>query len=392
MSDPLVIGLVAGESSGDALGAALLEALRARVGAVEAFGIAGPRMRAAGCEVWADSHELAVMGLIEPLAHLPRLFALRRRLVRDLLQRRPDVFVGIDAPAFNIGLEAQLRARGIPTVQYVSPQVWAWRQGRVRTIAAACDLVLCLFPFETEFYRQHGVQARFVGHPLADQIPLRTDRAAARRALGLAAGATVIAVLPGSRLGEVQRLGEDFLRALEWLRGQRPELKFIAPMASQRVHDLFAAQRARVAPQLPLQLISGQAQQSLIAADAVLVASGTATLETLLIRRPMVAAYRFSALTAFLLRRLGLVKVRHFSQPNLLTGKPLVPEFLQEAVAGEALGRALLGQLDDTAGRAQLEAEFLKVHQQLRVGAADQAAQAILGLLSERGAPRATVS
>jgi lipid-A-disaccharide synthase len=381
MSNPLVIGLVAGESSGDTLGAALLGALRARVGEVRAFGIAGPKMRAAGCEVWADSHELAVMGLIEPLVHLPRLISLRRRLVRQITQARPRVFVGIDAPAFNIGLEATLRARGIRTVQYVSPQVWAWRQGRVRSIAAACDLVLCLYPFETDFYSQHGVRAQFVGHPLADQIPLTTDRAAARAALGLDAHATVIALLPGSRLGEVRRLGEDFLRAARYLQAARPALQFIAPMASQAVRAMFAGQRERVAPALSVQLIEGQAQRSLIAADAVLVASGTATLETLLTRRPMVVAYRFSAVTAFLLRRLGLVKVSHFSQPNLLTGQSLVPEFLQEAVNGEDLGRALLQQLDDTAGRAHLEAEFLKVHQQLRVGAADRAAQAILDML-----------
>jgi lipid-A-disaccharide synthase len=385
MSEPLVIGLVAGESSGDMLGAALLEALRARAGAVRACGIAGPRMRAAGCEVWADSHTLAVMGLIEPLAHLPRLLALRRRLVRDFSQLRPQVFVGIDAPAFNIGLEARLRARGLPTVQYVSPQVWAWRQGRVRSIAAACDLVLCLFPFETAFYSQHGVRAEFVGHPLADEIPLQTDRAAARRGLGLPAAATVIALLPGSRLGEVQRLGEDFLRAAQWLQGQRPDVIFIAPMASPGVQEVFAAQRQRVAPGLLVQLFAGQSQPSLIAADAVLVASGTATLETLLVRRPMVAAYRFNALTAFLLRRLGMVKVRHFSQPNLLTGQALVPEFLQEAVNGADLGRALLQQLTDAPGRERLETEFLKVHRQLRVGAADRAAEAILKMLQERG-------
>jgi lipid-A-disaccharide synthase len=381
MSDPLVIGLVAGESSGDTLGAALLGALRARVGAVRAFGIAGPKMRAAGCEVWADSHELAVMGLIEPVAHLPRLLALRRRMVREIAAARPQVFVGIDAPAFNIGLEAQLRARGVPTVQYVSPQVWAWRQGRVRSIAAACDLVLCLFPFETEFYAQHGVRAEFVGHPLADEIPLHTDRAAARRALGLGAEDSIVALLPGSRMGEVQRLGKDFLRAARYLHAQRPLVKFIAPMASPRVHQVFAAQRERVAPDLAVQFFAGQAQQSLIAADAVLVASGTATLETLLTRRPMVVAYRFSALTAFLLRRLGMVKVRHFSQPNLLTGQSLVPEFLQEAVNGEDLGRALQQQLTDGTGRAHLESEFLKVHRQLRVGAADRAAQAILEMI-----------
>jgi lipid-A-disaccharide synthase len=255
----------------------------------------------------------------------------------------------------------------------------------VRSIAAACDLVLCLFPFETAFYREHGVHAEFVGHPLADQIPLQTDRAAARGALALPPDATVIALLPGSRLGEVQRLGEDFLRAALWLQAQRPEVLFIAPMASQRVQAVFAAQRERVAPTLAVRLFEGQSQPSLIAADAVLVASGTATLETLLVRRPMVAAYRFSALTAFLLRRLGMVKVRHFSQPNLLTGQALVPEFLQEAVNGTDLGRALLQQLTDSAGAQRLETEFLKVHQQLRVGAADRAAQAILTMLQERG-------
>jgi lipid-A-disaccharide synthase len=389
MSDPLVIGLVAGESSGDILGAALLEALRARVGSIEAFGIAGPRMRAAGCEAWADSNELAVMGLIEPLAHLPRLFALRRRLLRDMVRRRPHVFVGIDAPAFNIGLEAKLRAQGIATVQYVSPQVWAWRQGRVRSIAAACDLVLCLFPFETQFYSEHGVRAQFVGHPLADQIPLDTDRGLARRELGLAPQGTVIALLPGSRLGEVRRLGEDFLRAAVWLQGQRPEATFIAPMASQQVREVFTAQRDRVAPGLALQLFDGHSQQSLIAANAVLVASGTATLETLLTRRPMVVAYRFSAVTAFLLRSLGLVKVSHFSQPNLLTGKALVPEFLQEQVNGPALGQALLQQLSDAPAKARLQDEFLKVHRQLRIGAADRAAEAVLELLNERRVDRA---
>src|SRR5580658_7730910 len=267
MPEPLVVGLVAGESSGDTLGAAVLDALRARVGEVRAAGIAGPKMRAAGCEAWAASHTLAVMGLIEPLAHLPRLFALRRRLVREFTRLRPQVFVGIDAPAFNIGLEAQLRRRGIPTVQYVSPQVWAWRQGRVRSIAAACDLVLCLFPFECEFYSQHGVRAEFVGHPLADEIPLHTDRAAARRALGLAAEDSVVALLPGSRMGEVQRLGKDFLRAARWLHAQRPALQFIAPMAAQAVRAMFAGQRERVAPALSVQLIEGQAQRSLIAAD-----------------------------------------------------------------------------------------------------------------------------
>jgi len=201
------VGIVAGESSGDTLGAALITALQARVPGTKCFGVAGPKMIAAGCEAWASSEELAVMGLIEPLKHLPRLFRLRSMLTSRFSELRPDVFVGIDSPAFNLGLEQRLKAQGLKTVQYVSPQVWAWRQGRVRTIHKSCDLVLCLLPFETDFYAQHGVKAVFVGHPLADQIPLEVDRAAARRELGIGDSSTLVALLPGSRMGEVRRLG-----------------------------------------------------------------------------------------------------------------------------------------------------------------------------------------
>ena len=381
----LNVGLVAGESSGDTLGAALIEALRERVGQVRSFGVCGPKMIAAGCEPWADSHELAVMGLIEPLQHLPRLWRLRRRVRAGVIQARPHVFIGIDAPAFNLGLEAQLKAAGTVTVQYVSPQVWAWRQGRVRTIARACDLVLCLFPFEPGFYDQHGVRAAFVGHPLADRFPLQPDRGAARDALGLPADATVVALLPGSRMNEVQLLGADFLRAAQWLQQHRPAVRFVAPMASDRVRAVFEAQRAAVAPGLAVQLLDGQSQQALAASDAVLVTSGTATLETLLSKRPMVVGYRFSALTAFLVRSLGLIKVKYCSQPNLLTPRPLVPEFVQEAIDAEAMGAALLACLEDAAGRQELEREFLAVHETLRVDGAGRAADAVLELLRERG-------
>jgi lipid-A-disaccharide synthase len=217
-----VIALVAGEASGDNLGAALIEVLRARLPGVRIVGVAGPRMRAAGCEALADAEELAVMGLTEVLRHLPRLLKLRRRLVAELTQLRPDVFVGIDAPEFNLGLAARMKARGMRTVQYVSPQVWAWRQGRVRGIGEACDRILCLLPFEPAFYERHGIAARFVGHPLADQFPMRPDRDAARAALGLGATDTVVAVLPGSRMGEVSRLAEPFAGAAGWLAARRP--------------------------------------------------------------------------------------------------------------------------------------------------------------------------
>jgi len=377
---PLAIGFVAGESSGDQLGAALIQALRARAPQLRCYGVAGPSMQAAGCEMWASAHELAVMGLFEPLRHLPRLLRLRRRLGERFRAERPQVFVGIDSPAFNIGLAARLKRAGLTTVQYVSPQVWAWRQRRVRAIGRACDLVLCLLPFEVEFYTRHGVRALFVGHPLADQIPLQVDRAAARESLGLDAEASIVALLPGSRLGEVERLGADFLAATRWLQTQRPELGFIAPMASTSVRRVFERQMHAQAVR-GVQLIDGHAQQALIACNAALVASGTATLETLLCRRPMVAAYRFAPLTVGVIRSLGLVKVPYFSQPNLLVGRGLVPEFFQEQITAEALGSALLRELDDIAHRQELEREFRRVHEALRLGGAERAAAAILELV-----------
>jgi len=381
---PLRVGIVAGESSGDQLGAALIAALRERVPALECFGVAGPKMIAAGCEAWAGAEELAVMGLTEVVRHLPRLLRLRAALTRRFLAARPDVFIGIDAPEFNLGLARRLRRGGLTTVQYVSPQVWAWRQGRVRTIGDACDLVLCLLPFETAFYSRHGVQATFVGHPLADQIPLETDRAAARAELGLDPAATIVALLPGSRVGEVERLGADFVRAAAWLHERRPDWRFIAPMATSPAHDAFDRKHAEVAGAPGISVIEGHAQQVLAACDAAIVASGTATLETLLSRRPMVVAYRLGALTAFLLRRLRLVKVPYFSQPNLLVGRALVPELLQEQVSGAALGEALLRTLSDPQYLRQLDREFLQVHETLRGGAAARAAEAILALWQGR--------
>jgi lipid-A-disaccharide synthase len=378
----LRVGLVAGESSGDQLGAALIRALRARSAGLACAGVAGARMVAEGCDAWASAHELAVMGLFEPLRHLPRLIRLRRRLRARFTSERPDVFIGIDAPAFNLGLAARLRRAGVPTVQYVSPQVWAWRQGRVRLISRACDLVLCLLPFEAEFYARHGVRAVFVGHPLADQIPLEVDRARARRELGIEASASVIALLPGSRLGEVERLGADFLGAARWVQTRR-EAQFIAPMASPAVRRVFERQMDALGWR-EVRLLDGDAQRALAASDAVLVASGTATLETLLSKRPMVVAYRFGRLTALAIRRLGLIKVPYFSQPNLLAGRKLVPELFQEQVTPEALGGALLAQLEDAAGRAELQREFRRIHEMLRLGGAERAAAAVLDLLEKR--------
>jgi lipid-A-disaccharide synthase len=384
----LRVGFVAGEHSGDTLGAALIGALRERVPELECFGVAGPKMIAAGCQAWAQADELAVMGLAEVLSHLPRLLGLRARLRRRFLAARPDVFIGIDAPEFNLRLAQGLKSAGVPTVQYVSPQVWAWRQGRVRTIGRAVDLILCLLPFETEFYAAHGVRAEFVGHPLADQIPLQPDRAAARAALGVAPAAPLVALLPGSRLAEVTRLAAPFIAAATHIAARNPAYRFLAPMASAATREAFAKEiaQARDAPQI--QLLEGRAHTALAAADAAIVASGTATLETLLSGRPMVVAYRVSAVTAFVLRTLGLVKVRYFSQPNLLAGRPLVPEFFQEQVTGVALGEALLRQLGEPQRMRELQEEFTAIHRRLRLGGAARAAEAILTLLG-KSAPSA---
>jgi lipid-A-disaccharide synthase len=376
----LRIAVVAGETSGDQLGAALIGALRERAPGCEIRGACGPLMRAAGCEPLADAHELAVMGLVEVLEHLPRLLSLRRRLRDEFIAWRPDVFIGIDAPEFNLGLAAQLHEAGLTTVQYVSPQVWAWREGRVRGIGRACDLVLCLLPFEPAFYAQHAVPARFVGHPLADQIPLDVDRGAARRALGIAEASTVVALLPGSRRGEVTRLGPDFLAAARELASTVPGTVFIAPMASPEVRALFEQQCA-AADFDGMRLLDGQARLALQAADAALVASGTASLEALLCRCPMVIAYRLSWMTAFLLRALRMVRLKHFALPNLLAGEPLVPEFFQEAATGPHLATALLQQLRDAEYRRMLEARFRSIHVTLRQDGAARAADAVLELI-----------
>ncbi len=382
----LRIGIVAGEHSGDNLGAAFMREVLARAPETTFTGIAGPRMRAAGCTVLADAEELAVMGLFEVLRHLPRLLRLRRCVVEAFLKAPPDVFVGIDAPEFNLNVAPRLHAAGIPTVQYVSPQVWAWRQGRVKKMARSLDEVLCLLPFETPFYSGHGLPATFVGHPLADQLPLQPDRAAARAALGLPAVGPVVAVLPGSRRGEVERLAPVFAEACSWLRTHLPLVECVAPMASSATRELFSNAWS-AAHAGPVKLLDGQAQLAMTAADVVLVASGTATLEATLCKRPMVVAYRLSGATAATFRLLGLMKAPYFAQPNLLAGEGVVPELFQEAANGPQLGQALLDWFEQPARVAALEERFLGIHQQLRRDASARAAEAVLAVAArKRGA------
>jgi lipid-A-disaccharide synthase len=341
----------------------------------------------AGCDAWVSSDELAIMGLAEIVQHLPRLLRLRRDLVARLLAVRPDVFVGIDSPEFNLRVAARLKAQGIPTVQYVSPQVWAWRQGRVRTIGQSADLVLCVLPFESRFYDAHDVRAVFVGHPLADRIPLESPPGPARAALALDPGAPTVAVLPGSRRAEVARLGDPFAATLAWLHARRPEIHFVAPMANAAVRELFEHSLAQHAPGVPIVLVDGRAQEALAAADAVLVASGTATLETALIKRPMVVAYRVAPLTAWLMRSMKLMKAEFFAQPNLLAGRQVVPEYLQEDVRPDVLGPALLAQLQRP-DHAELMATFAAIHAELRRDASARAADAVLELRDRRSGTR----
>lgn len=381
----LNVFLVAGEASGDRLGAGLVRAIRESRPDANIEGVAGPAMMEAGCTAWHPAEALAVMGLTEVVRHLPRLLRLRRQIVRRLLDRPPDVFIGIDAPDFNLGLERRLRRAGVPTVHYVSPSIWAWRPGRVKKMAAAADRVLCLLPFEPQAYEEAGVDAVFVGHPLADTIPARVDCVQARGALGLSSTGTVVAVLPGSRVGELRALGRDFAGAIGWLHRRRPELSFIAPMASRQTRVLFAEALAARAPGAPVKLVDGRSVEAMAAADVVMLASGTASLEAALIKRPMVVAYRLSRMSQWLLETFKLVQIRHFALPNLLAGRELVPELLQTAVTPSNLGEAVLTWLDDPVGRDRVVREFETLHQSLRQDADHRAARAVLDLCASHG-------
>jgi lipid-A-disaccharide synthase len=371
----LRVALVAGEASGDILGAGLMQALRAQHPAIEFIGVGGPRMQAQGLNSYFPMERLSVMGLVEVLGRLPELLARRKRLVSTLIEQRPDVFIGIDAPDFTLNIELKLRRAGIKTVHYVSPSVWAWRQKRVLKIREGCDLMLTLFPFEAQFYQAQQVPVRFVGHPLANTIPLQLDRGAARSALGLPAQGPVVALLPGSRGGEVGKLGGLFLETAELLLQARPQLRFVLPCASPERRTQLEA--LLVGRNLPLTLLDGQSHEALAACDAVLIASGTATLEALLCQRPMVVAYKVAPLTYWILKQ--LVKSAYLSLPNLLAGRLLVPELIQDAATPAALAEQLLPLLDNGASQTR---EFAAIHTSLRLDASAQAADAVLALIA----------
>jgi len=379
------IALVAGEASGDLLGAGLIDALRRRFPDAEFAGIGGDAMRTAGLDAWFDASELAVMGLTEVLSHLPRLLRLRRALRERVLAWKPDVFIGIDAPDFNLGVERWLKQRGIRTVHYVSPSVWAWREKRAEKIGRSADRVLCLFPMEPAIYARHGVDARFVGHPLADAMSLDPDREAARATLALSTDATVLALLPGSRVGEIERLAADFLAAAARVLAAEPQLQVIAPMATAQARAAFeqvlAAHPDGPTLQPALRILDGSARTAMIASDVVLLASGTATLEAMLAQRPMVVAYKLSPLTYGIVKGLGLLKVDSYALPNVLAGERIVPELMQHDCTPQQLADAVLAWLRDPGAVAALQPHFRALHAQLRCDASVQAAAAVAELL-----------
>ncbi len=375
------ITLVAGETSGDQLGAALISELRKRYPDAVFTGIGGRNMRAAGMITWWDCEELAVFGLFEVLSHFPRLYRIRRELRKRLLALKPDVFIGIDAPDFNLGLESALKRAGIRTVHYVSPTVWAWREKRVRKIARAVDLVLCLFPFEPDFYRGHGVSAVYVGHPMADQISNKIDPAEARSQLGIESTGKLVALLPGSRIGEVSKLAEPMIEAARIIAEQSPGMSFVSAMANAKVRILFESALERPGT-TAIQLVDNDPRNVIAAADVVMVASGTAALETMLINRPMVVSYRIARSTYQLIKSLKLVKANHISLPNILAGEALVPELLQHEANGPKLAQEVLGWLDDSGRRSDLHKRFSQLNSDLRCNAGEKAAQAVCELLS----------
>lgn len=376
---PLTIGLVAGETSGDILGAGLIRTLKEQVPDARFVGVAGPLMQAEGCEAWYEMEELAVMGVVEVLGRLPRLLSIRKDLTERFTQLQPDIFVGIDAPDFNITLEGRLKSKGIKTIHYVSPSVWAWRQKRVFKIGRSTNLVLAFLPFEKAFYDRFNVPCRFIGHTMADAIPLQVNQLAARQRLGIPDNAKCLAILPGSRHSEVEMLSADFLKTAAILNQHFTELHIVVPLVNQKRREQFETIRQQVAPELKIHLLDGQARDAMIAADAALLASGTAALECMLAKCPMVVGYRMKPFTFWLAKR--LVKTPYVSLPNLLAGKEIIKELLQEECQPEKLAQQLMPLLEGGEQVEQLKATFLQLHQLIRCDADRQAADAVLDLV-----------
>ncbi len=383
------IALIAGESSGDVLGAALLDELRRRHPDAEFAGIGGPHLAAAGMQCWADAEELAVMGLSEVLRHLPRLLRLRRQIRERILAWQPDVMIGVDAPDFNLGVERWLKQRGVRTIHFISPSIWAWREQRAEKIGESADRVLCLFPMEPAIYARHGVDAVFVGHPLADQMPLEPQVAAARHALNLPLDATVLGMLPGSRGSELRMLAPTFLSAAALLLRENPQLLIAVPLATPAIEQhwdaLLAAHPDRELLQPALRVYTRHAQEVLTAADATVLASGTAALEAMMAKRPMVVAHRISPITYAIVRTFGMLKTDVYSLPNVLAGRQLIPELMQDRCTPTLIAQELRQAMASTSDfEHNVLPTLTALHQQLRRDAASRAAESVLELIGSK--------
>ena len=380
---PLRFALIAGEASGDQLGAGLIAEIKSRYPNAEFVGIGGDLMRQAGITAWHDSQELAVMGLAEVLKHLPRLLRLRHNIYKRILAWQPDVFIGIDAPDFNLGLEKKLKRKGIKTVHYVSPSIWAWRESRAKKIADSADRVLCLFPIEPPIYARYNVAADFVGHPIADRFEMHPDKNAARQSLNLPLDKKILAVLPGSRKSEIQRLLPVFIEAMALLQKNNSELEFVIPAANTHCRDSIEI-LTRNANVSNLHIVDGQSHQVMVAADAILLASGTAALEALLAKRAMVVAYRISALTYFIVKAFGMMKIDYYSLPNVLAHEMVVPELMQANCTASNIANAVNPMLDSSENYLPLMQKFDQIHLELKRDASVLAANAVLGLAQKQ--------
>ncbi len=374
--------MVVGEASGDILGSRLIAALKKHYPNAKFEGIAGAEMQQASCHSFYSMERLSIMGYIEVLPRLLELHKLRKKLIQDWINNPPDLFIGIDAPDFNLKIEKELHKVGIPSVHYVSPSIWAWREWKVKKMVGNLDMMLTLFPFEVDFYKKHKINAHFVGHPLADEIPLNVSRQEARKELALEEDKYILAVLPGSRMAEIKFLATDFIQALKQLHLNHPDWQFVVPLINEKIAKEFNRIKQEIAKDLPITIIKGQSRTVMAASNQILLASGTAVLEGMLIGRPMVATYRVAAITAFIVRFFKIIKVDYFTLPNNLANECLVPELIQEEVTAENIVKEIEKQYaQPLIEKQKILDQFNEIHQTLRQNASQRAAEKLSDLL-----------